>query len=534
MPKYKPVYFLQNGSLSSEEYDDALPPEPETILYENDSTININDSQATTSSSTLQDITNKTDNGLPVEIKAEPMDTDEEDYVETGSPPTGELLFNPLATARPPVDGIMEADSTQKFALVKKSMKKKIRRNHTHFRGIKQVKLRCVRCGIYLHSKWSYNQHMLRQHGGASDSVDTPPIANGKPKPMRGTPKIALLDPTETEIEDPSKENSLSEPSSDDRYAEIIQDNPLTTTQENIISQLKTFSCYTCNQCFFDRRHTLNHIRQHMPDLKPYTCIACLSEFSDRSFYKLHCSASFECAVKIALVIPREGQEKYFTCNMCLRPLTNREELLDHLLVHDKQINKSLTQIPKPPSPTKKKPEGPTPSVKPASKKVIEYCGPYMNGDPNHNHKCDLCGMIYRYKPNMFKHRELCSSLPENLRTSYRCAQCNMTYLVFKKFHSHIYTEHKKKDITCWQCRLKFSTSEEYLEHHETHRDGTAQEVDGVEEAGEEEPELTIDEGYEKPFNCALCTETFATKSELSEHRNLHLKVIEQYFLLIY
>ena len=315
-------------------------------------------------------------------------------------------------------------------------------------------------------------------------------------------------------------------------YHNMIKTDPLTAKQRNIIGQLKTFTCYSCKQSFSDQRHTLNHIRQHMPDLRPYTCIACMTEFSSSSTYILHCGASFECAMKIALVIPKCGQEKNFTCNVCFIQLNNRKELLTHLVDHADIQNEQLPQYTR--SSSKLKPITPTTPRTENGRPI----GPYMAGDPNYNHKCDLCGMIYRYKPNMYKHRTLCVTLGDKIRTSYRCSHCNMTYLIFKKFYTHIFHQHKRREITCYDCHKTFPSAEEYLVHHDTHRDNsTVPPVTETEAAAAPEATETPSvsdlhnsstnpaDVAEKPFNCALCNVNFATKVELTEHRNLHLKV---------
>ncbi|XP_011502801.1 PREDICTED: zinc finger protein 62 homolog isoform X2 [Ceratosolen solmsi marchali] len=481
------------------------------------------------------------DHTVMIQIKSEPVDTEDEDdcNVDVESVNSGELLINPMAVVANTGnnDRIMEADSTQKFSTRRFGTKKRMRRGpHTHYRGIRLFKKKCVHCKIYLHSKYSYTQHMSRYHGIVNNlSVDFMKPPN-QPSMKKQKSKLSF----HTENTEPITDTQNEINSEDLEFEKMIKTDPLIPVQKTIISQLKTFSCYSCKQTFFDRRHTLNHIRQHMPDLRPFTCIACLTEFSDRSMYKLHCGASFECAMKIALVVPKVGNEKYFTCNMCLRPFDNRKELLTHLAIHaDKQYQQLAQPLRSPPKLKPINPSPPTPKIdsSPIKKPIVNVSGPYMNGDPAHNHMCDLCGMIYRYKPNMFKHRELCSTLPENIRTSYRCIHCNMTYLVYKKFYTHVLHDHKKREITCFTCHEKFTTPDDYLSHHETHR--VRLDKENVKEtSNEQQPNnefsITVNplnsvihpmDVNDKPFNCALCGEDFATKIELTEHRNLHLKV---------
>ncbi|XP_076674474.1 uncharacterized protein LOC143372311 isoform X2 [Andrena cerasifolii] len=451
-----------------------------------------------------------------VSLKPEPQDEYDTDCtIEIESVTGSELVPNPLSSKE---DRVMEADSTQKSNTSGSPNKKKIRRGpHTHFRGARVYKQKCVHCQIHLHSKYSYTKHMERFH-------------TEKPNGNTGS---AELEDTEELVEDV-----------EDELMSMEKDAPLTQVQQNIISQLKTFSCHSCKQTFNDRRSTLSHIRQHMPDLRPYTCIACLTEFPDRSMYKLHCGASFECAMKIALVVPNHGEEKYFTCNMCLRSMQNRKQLLSHLSKHsDKQYEELISPSRSPP---KLKPITPLPSPKRDVKKPLPDAPiiprPYKNGDPAHNHICDLCGMIYRYKPNMFKHRDLCQRLLPEVRTSYKCVHCGMTYLVFKKFHNHITFEHKKRDFACSECNAKFRSPSDFLTHHETHRFARNQKqpLDSQSESGK--PALSMStpikdwDTFEaevnagkipdgKQYSCALCNLEFASRAELTEHRNLHLKV---------
>lgn len=442
-------------------------------------------------------------------IKSEPQDDYDTDCTVELESVDDELLLNPMALS-PKEDVIMEADSTQKSNAAGGSatQKKKLRRGpHTHFRGTRVFKQKCVYCQIFLHSKYSYMQHMKRFHSDKNNGAEDGESQNDE----------------EEMVED-----------LEDELISMEKDSPLTQVQQDIISQLKTFSCYSCQQTFNDRRSTLSHIRQHLPDLRPYTCIACLTEFSDRSMYQTHCGASFECAMKIALVVPKQGNERYFTCNMCLRSMQGRKELLSHLSKHsDKQYEEMMSPARPPP---KLKPMAPLPAAKEGdAKQPGQKNGPYKDGDPAHNHTCDLCGMIYRYRPNMIKHKQLCMRLRPEVRTSYKCAHCSMTFLVFKKFHSHVTVGHKKKDFTCAVCHSRFRSPSDYLTHHEKHRSShdnrQSQQQNSSQSPLKERNAHGADANQAKTranehkYICGLCNTEFPTRAELSEHRNLHLKV---------
>lgn len=442
-------------------------------------------------------------------VKSEPMDDDDSDCTIEVESNSSELLLNPMAAAETE-DTVMEADSTQKSSAAGAPPKKKLRRGpHTHFRGTRVFKQKCTHCQIFLHSKYTYIKHMQRFHSKEN-----------------GIENSELQNDEEEMIED-----------LEDELVSMEKDSPLTQVQQDIISQLKTFSCYSCEQSFNDRRSTLSHIRHHLPDLRPYTCIACLTEFPDRALYQVHCAASFECAMKIALVIPKHGEERYFTCNMCLRSMKGRKELLSHLSKHsDKQYEEMIGPTRAPP---KLKPMAPLPSTKNSIPEMS--IGPYKNGDPAHNHACDLCGMIYRYRPNMIKHKEMCMQLKPENRTLYKCVHCSMTYLVFKKFHYHITADHKKKDFTCPMCYSKFRSPSDFLTHYETHRatvqgnrqmqhDSTSQNAVQTplkeRNAFEVNAKLRMSSRMSsQKYSCPLCAQEFSTKNELNEHRTLHLKV---------
>ncbi|XP_012531667.1 zinc finger protein 62 [Monomorium pharaonis] len=443
-------------------------------------------------------------------IKCEPQDDDDTDCtIELESTNSSELLMNSMSVDE--TDTVMEADSTQKSNSVGAPAKKKFRRGpHTHFRGTRVFKQKCMHCQIFLHSKYSYMKHMNRFHSKEN-----------------GVENLESQNDEEEMIED-----------LEDELVSMEKDSPLTQVQQDIISQLKTFSCYSCEQTFNDRRSTLSHIRQHLPDLRPYTCIACLTEFPDRSMYQLHCGASFECAMKIALVVPKIGNERYFTCNMCLRSMPGRKELLSHLSKHsDKQYEEMMGPARAPP---KLKPMAPLSSPTKNSNKITGGL-PYKNGDPTHNHACDLCGMIYRYRPNMLKHKEMCKQLDPESRTLYKCVHCYMTFIVFKKFHYHVTADHKKKDFTCATCHSKFRSPSDFLAHHETHREAQSnQQVQHDSSNSQNAVQTPLKErnAYEtntkskmsprissEKFNCPLCPKKFSTKVELNEHRTLHLKV---------
>lgn len=378
----------------------------------------------------------------------------------------------------PSMENETEVTKTQKMSL--KGRKKMRRGPHTHFRGARIFKRKCMHCQINLHSKTSYAKHMARFH----------------------TQKSRLNLEKNEKDEKEMKEMEEMVEDVEEELENLEEDAPLTPVQQNIISQLKTFTCYSCEQSFDDRSTTLNHIRQHMPDLRQFTCVACLTEFGDQNTYKQHCEASFECAMKIALVVPVQGTEKYFTCNMCLNPLSNRKELLSHLTKHSDKQYEELRETRAPPKLT---------PIAPIPKSSL----PYGMGDPAYNHECDLCGMIYRYKPNMIKHRELCASLQPEGRTSYKCIDCGMTFLIFSKFHSHVTIEHKKKELKCPKCAAKFRSPSDYLTHHEFHR----------KKNNLKDPQVWKNPQEEEKLVCSFCNQRFGTKIELNEHKNLHLKV---------
>ncbi|XP_066595583.1 gastrula zinc finger protein xFG20-1-like isoform X1 [Prorops nasuta] len=404
-------------------------------------------------------------------------------------------------------DIFMEADSTQKAATKNQCAKKKSRRRvHTHYKGPKLCLLKCKICNINLHSKYSYINHMNRYHSEPVEDVGT-----------NESEMSTATEEEEEEIEDV-----------EDELVSMENDALLPQVQQNIISQLKTFSCYTCKKSFNDHKRTLVHIRYHMPDLRPYTCTACLTEFPDRSMYKLHCCDSFECAMKIALVVPTFGKEKYFTCNMCLRSLPNRKELLSHLSKHSYQQYQALMSA-----------SEETPKLRLMESSALQQNNvnslevsqtSVKNNDPG-GYTCKLCGMKYKRISNWIKHSVLCMKLKPSTRISYECTKCSKTFLVFRKFCYHLASVHKTKEIVCSKCHKKFKNGNEFLQHYGEHTtiEGSREFVDtldGTDTTEFNDPLIENPESeVERTYNCALCDSDFSSMAELSEHRNLHLKV---------
>ncbi|XP_014224816.1 zinc finger protein 62 homolog [Trichogramma pretiosum] len=439
------------------------------------------------------------------EIKSEPMDSSDDYFNDDESINDQELLVNPLS----PEKNKAEAIASKKEGGIKNSLKRRMRkRGHTHFRGIKVFKKKCPHCHLYLNSKYSYYQHINNTHR----QLKTGPEQQSKANELLKNAKSVSSSIPQNEI----NTEQIS-------YQKLLKTDPLTHDQKKIISQLKTFSCYSCDSIFENRKDTLTHIRIHHPDLKLFTCIACLSEFPDKTQYKLHCAASFECAMKIALVIPEVGTEKYFTCNMCLLSLENRKCLLNHLSKHSEKSSKQFSRST--PLPSLISISSPSKNKCVSKVYISSQAGPYVDGDPNHNHECNMCGMIYRYKPNLMKHKIVCLTLPENLRSTFKCIHCCMTFRVFDKFKSHIFRYHKKHEMICYNCHESYTADVDYLNHHEIHR------VPIKNEEQEQNDVTNINSSNSsgnfniKPFKCALCGESFDQKIELTEHRNLHLKV---------
>lgn len=456
-------------------------------------------------------------------IKRESLEDDEEsrNNTENESLCSAQLLPNPMAVATSKDDRAMEPDSTQKLPKPKnllQARKKKLRRGPiTHYRGTRKYRQRCVFCQIYLHSKTSYTNHMERFHSGTT---------NARARPGPSMRRNNLLPEESKKFLETTSASATAEEMIEDVEDELVsleKDAPLTPVQQNIISQLKTFSCYSCRQTFQDRRSTLNHIRQHMPDLRPYTCIACLTEFADRSIYKLHCGASFQCAMKIALVVPEHGTERYFTCNMCLRPLSDRRELMSHLSKHSDKQYEQLLGAPRPPK------------LKPMSRIDLasghkDIPVPYDDGNPSSNNLCEYCGMIYKHKQNLQRHVELCAKLPEDGRISYRCVHCGTTFLAFSKFQSHLKVDHKRRNYVCSHCRVSFDDAGEYLEHYREHRPREFRTPVNAARSGARtarSPRGGVSSSSRSArLSCVLCPgSSFSTKTQLADHRKDHLKL---------
>ncbi|XP_012256689.2 zinc finger protein Xfin-like [Athalia rosae] len=495
-----------------------------------------------------------------IEVKDEPLQEDEYDSnIEIESVTGGEILPNPVAAICPTEDRVMEADSTQRSNSVTFKTKKKVKRGpHTHLRNKHQFRKKCVFCQINLHSKYSYGKHMERFHTPLPESEQIDNKANLKlaikqKAQSTKSQSAAFQDEHRFFTNNLQEENSADELTScnkdgDEEMIEDVEDEinkmdrnsetPLSQVQQNIIGQLKTYSCYSCKQVFPDRRTTLNHLRQHLPDLRPFTCVACLTQFSDRLIYKNHCYTSFECAMKIAIVEPKSGLEKYFTCNMCSKSVANRQELLNHLTSQhsdDQLANETPSSSNQ--TPAKMLRKDPTSTPAPLNWSHLHLPGPYVNGNPAFNLPCSLCGMIYKHKRNLLDHQTICSQRPASERTSYACVHCRMTFLLFRKYTSHLYSVHSTSEITCSLCRKKFNTPTDFLVHHKKNHPLEGGQVDGERASVNQENSLKEWNDYEEElhtnesrssrqkYSCALCGQEFPTRTELGEHRNLHLKV---------
>ncbi|XP_043272798.1 zinc finger protein Xfin-like [Venturia canescens] len=485
-------------------------------------------------------------------IKRELIEGDENRTVAGEFARSSELLLNPMAVASHREERSSDADSTEKTNSLglesKKGMKRKVRRGPlTHYRGLRRYKQRCAHCQIYLHSKYSYSKHMERFHSGKE--IVSKGLRVRKLIKRQGE-ESSLAEQNSIIEEEEGMETEMEVEDVEDELISLEKDAPLTPVQQNIISQLKTFSCYTCGVSFGDRRSTLNHIRQHMPDLRPYTCIACLTEFADRSVYKLHCGASFQCAMKIALVVPEHGTEKYFTCNMCLRSLVNRKELLSHLSRHSDRQYEQMMGGPFRPPPrlepvssvtTPQFVSAPSNSKNPKRKDAAmkgdrKLPAPYNHGDPAHNHPCTYCGMIYKHKQNLSRHIILCKNLPAECRVCYRCINCGLTFLAFNKFQNHVsQAHHKKNHIVCYRCDAKVKPSDfvsHYREHYgngddqwtEVPPDHVRDELVVVSpprysKANERSnPRLSIKSDPGGNFECDSCGKVFASVPNLKRH----------------
>ncbi|XP_005094866.1 zinc finger protein 16 [Aplysia californica] len=136
--------------------------------------------------------------------------------------------------------------------------------------------------------------------------------------------------------------------------------------------------------------------------------------------------------------------------------------------------------------------------------------------------KCDICGVNFLSSSHRTKHMR--QEHPESL--TFKCANCPMTFDSQRALDQHKVSHSKEEKVKCEDCDLTFRSMQEYNQHrrkeHRTSRYPCN--ICGVQFQYPSKLKLHAMSKHNatKPFMCEICGASFAEKSILINHKNIH------------
>ncbi|XP_065226138.1 gastrula zinc finger protein XlCGF57.1-like [Planococcus citri] len=254
---------------------------------------------------------------------------------------------------------------------------------------------------------------------------------------------------------------------------------------------LKPFECANCSKSFARKRDVKSHIFSiHMPyQSRPYKCDTCRKFYSTWSHLNRHrCSATLK---NHSTHISDRRQS--LTCNICGGHFSLRSDLKRHMLIHEgvkpfkcAECGKSFRR----------------------KSHMNEHIRAYHSPYHTRPYKCDICGKRFVAQFHLNTHKRLAGHYRSSKLSKFTSADVDdgvtveerdsTIVLGAKKVRKLVSSKRKKNSnpsqfFVCKVCSRNYSKPA-YLERHMTSHEAS------------------------KPFKCAECDKSFATKCTLKQH----------------
>lgn len=148
-----------------------------------------------------------------------------------------------------------------------------------------------------------------------------------------------------------------------------------------------------------------------------------------------------------------------------------------------------------------------------------------LEGDSPQNtaeHKCDVCGKVYKYKSVLKQHKvKAHGDMPNYERRRYLCALCGKELKTAKGLEIHNRSHTGEKPYTCEVCGKCFACETLLRTHNVTHTGERKYSCDQCGKAFTQRSTLVVHKRYhtgERPYVCPRCGKGFVTRTVLNTH----------------
>ncbi|XP_055676826.1 zinc finger protein 883-like [Lutzomyia longipalpis] len=247
------------------------------------------------------------------------------------------------------------------------------------------------------------------------------------------------------------------------------------------------------------RLEELNNDEQHVKEL--YECDLCGSEFSAKSQIISH----MQCHLKSSKRKTKEDslkESENLTCHICYKKLNTTSGLKRHIKFHEKKEN-------------------------PGHK--------FTRSKQKKQYSCEFCKKSFRYVGALERHNEVRDS------SKLQCETCNERFCQDTELDNHLRTAHKEKIyFQCLHCEEQFTNFRLIYKHHKVNHPNLLGPTKpflcdtcglAMIDSRDLKRHMMIHRGL-KPHKCDVCEKTFRLKTEVEQHRRVHIpssEITEQY-----
>ncbi|KAH9635550.1 hypothetical protein HF086_003164 [Spodoptera exigua] len=257
-----------------------------------------------------------------------------------------------------------------------------------------------------------------------------------------------------------------------------------------------TFSCKICSKVFKNVKTFHAHMRmKHPTTRRPHACTQCTESFNSEHDLAVHTS------------LHNKGSS--WKCNKCPKEFTARSVFRRHILRHMESKRYTCAVCDKSFS-----------ELYSESGLLAAHMSRHIGLRP---WDCDVCGKMFPSNRLLASHRLIHSD-----RKPYACQYCDKRFRHESTRNTHHRTHTGEKPYVCSVCGKSFIQNSNLTLHMRTHTVGQIFMtcfVDGIAARGHDN-HLTwafcICLSGEKPFDCSMCSQKFATKSQQMKHFKTH------------
>ncbi|KYN12594.1 Zinc finger protein Xfin [Trachymyrmex cornetzi] len=288
--------------------------------------------------------------------------------------------------------------------------------------------------------------------------------------------------------------------------------------------------CELCQAKFHFVTRLVAHLRIAHGIHRPFKCVTCGKNYPQQFMLNAHVKKSHtpktvpctQCSFMGVSVTDVEKHKRRrhrapeFTCEICSEDFVDKDALIAHTATHDlmqrcnacDSIFNDMYSL---------KEHNRLYHYDPASDEKFEE-----SNENESEHKCDVCGKIYKYRSILKQHKVRTHGVPSNCeRRKYLCALCGKELKTAKGLEIHNRSHTGEKPYTCEVCGKCFACDTMLRTHNVTHTGERKYSCDQCGKAFTQRSTLVVHKRYhtgERPYICPQCNKGFITRTVLNTH----------------